>query len=133
VVHLAAIPGATFAPNVATFDNNLVSIFHIFQAAKLFKINNLVWASSETLLGYPFDNPPPYVPLERPDPTDQHGQPKPANTRCPSGAKAEESACSPAPLPGSAVCPAGPSITPCHETPSKMFLACSVSISNDSA
>jgi nucleoside-diphosphate-sugar epimerase len=51
VVHLAAIPGATFAPNVATFDN-LVSTFHIFQAAKLFKIHNLVWASSETLLGY---------------------------------------------------------------------------------
>jgi NAD(P)-dependent dehydrogenase (short-subunit alcohol dehydrogenase family) len=43
VVHLAAIPGATFAPNVATFDNNLVSTFHVFQAAKLFKINNLVW------------------------------------------------------------------------------------------
>ena len=38
VVHLAAIPGATFAPNVATFDNNLVSTFHVFQAAKLFKI-----------------------------------------------------------------------------------------------
>jgi nucleoside-diphosphate-sugar epimerase len=28
VVHLAAIPGATFAPNVATLDNNLVSTFH---------------------------------------------------------------------------------------------------------
>ena len=41
VVHLAAIPGATFAPNVATFDNNLVSTFHVFQAAKLFKIHNL--------------------------------------------------------------------------------------------
>jgi nucleoside-diphosphate-sugar epimerase len=64
VVHLAAIPGATFAPNVATFDNNLVSTFHIFQAAKLFKIHNLVWASSETLLGYPFNNPPAYVPLD---------------------------------------------------------------------
>jgi nucleoside-diphosphate-sugar epimerase len=64
VVHLAAIPGATFAPNVATFDNNLVSTFHVFQAAKLFKIHNLVWASSETLLGYPFNNPPAYVPLD---------------------------------------------------------------------
>jgi nucleoside-diphosphate-sugar epimerase len=61
---LAAIPGATFAPNVATFDNNLVSTFHIFQAAKLFKIHNLVWASSETLLGYPFNNPPACVPLD---------------------------------------------------------------------
>ena len=28
------------------------------------KIRNLVWASSETLLGYPFDSPPPYVPLD---------------------------------------------------------------------
>jgi nucleoside-diphosphate-sugar epimerase len=58
VVHLAAIPGATFAPNVATFDNNLASTFHVFQAAKLFKIHNLIWASSETLLGYPFSNAP---------------------------------------------------------------------------
>jgi nucleoside-diphosphate-sugar epimerase len=64
VVHLAAIPGATFAPNVATFDNNLLSTFHVFQAAKLFKIHNLVWASSETLLGYPFNKPPAYVPLD---------------------------------------------------------------------
>ena len=64
VVHLAAIPGATNAPGAATFDNNLVSTFHVFQAARLFKIHNLVWASSETLLGYPFDNPPAYVPLD---------------------------------------------------------------------
>ena len=34
VVHLAAIPGATFAPNVTTFDNNLLSTFHVFQAAR---------------------------------------------------------------------------------------------------
>ena len=35
-----------------------------FQAAKLFHIHNLVWACSETLLGYPFNNPPAYVPLD---------------------------------------------------------------------
>jgi nucleoside-diphosphate-sugar epimerase len=64
VVHLAAIPGATFAPNVATFANNLLSTFHVFQAAKLLRIHNLVWASSETLLGYPFAKPPVYVPLD---------------------------------------------------------------------
>ena len=65
VVHLAAIPGAGFAPNVTTFDNNLLSTFHVFQAAaRLLKIRNLVWASSETLLGYPFDSPPAYVPLD---------------------------------------------------------------------
>ena len=44
VVHLAAIPGATFAPNVATLANNLLSTFHVFQAAKLLRIHNLVWA-----------------------------------------------------------------------------------------
>ncbi|WP_051808265.1 NAD-dependent epimerase/dehydratase family protein [Actinoplanes subtropicus] len=64
VVHLAAIPGATFAPGAATFDNDLISTFHVFQAAQLFKIHNLVWASGETVLGYPFDNPPAYVPLD---------------------------------------------------------------------
>ncbi len=64
VVHMAAIPGAGHAPNTTTFDNNLVSTFHVFQAAKLLKIHNLVWASSETLLGYPFHNPPAYVPLD---------------------------------------------------------------------
>lgn len=64
VVHLAAIPGATFAPGAATFDNNLISTFHVFQAARLLKIHNVVWASSETVLGYPFDNPPAYVPLD---------------------------------------------------------------------
>ena len=50
VVHLAAIPGATFAPNVATFDNNLVSTFHVFQAAKLFEIHNLVWPQARHCL-----------------------------------------------------------------------------------
>jgi nucleoside-diphosphate-sugar epimerase len=52
VVHLAAIPGATFAPNTTTFDNNLVSTFHVFQAAKLFKIHNLVWVASLPDSGY---------------------------------------------------------------------------------
>jgi UDP-glucose 4-epimerase len=36
----------------------------VFQAAKLLRIHNLVWASSETLLGYPFAKPPVYVPLD---------------------------------------------------------------------
>ena len=38
--------------------------FHVFQAAKLLRIHYLVWASSETLLGYPFAKPPVYVPLD---------------------------------------------------------------------
>ena len=64
VLHLAAIPGATHAGNAETFVNNIAATFHVFQAAKLLKIHNLVWASSETLLGYPFNRPPAYVPLD---------------------------------------------------------------------
>jgi UDP-glucose 4-epimerase len=33
-------------------------------AAKAAGITNVVWASSETLLGIPFDTPPPYIPLD---------------------------------------------------------------------
>ena len=64
VLHLAAIPGATHAGNAETFVNNITATFHVFQAAKLLRIHNLVWASSETLLGYPFNRPPAYVPLD---------------------------------------------------------------------
>jgi nucleoside-diphosphate-sugar epimerase len=64
VVHLAAIPGPTHAGNAATFANNLVATYNVFAAARLARIRTIVWASSETLLGYPFDEPPPYVPLD---------------------------------------------------------------------
>ena len=64
VVHLAAFPRAGLVPNVTTFHNNLLSTFHVFQAATLAKIDNLVWASSETLFGVPFLTAPDYVPLD---------------------------------------------------------------------
>ena len=64
VVHLAVIPGANQAPGAALFANNLLSTFHVFQAARLLGVRNVVWASSETLLGYPFDRPPAYVPFD---------------------------------------------------------------------
>jgi len=64
LVHLAAIPGPAQAPNAALFDNNITSSFHVFSAARHAGIRNIVWASSETLLGLPFDTPPPYAPLD---------------------------------------------------------------------
>jgi len=36
----------------------------VFEAARQLKIRNVVWASSETVLGLPFDTPPPYVPVD---------------------------------------------------------------------
>jgi nucleoside-diphosphate-sugar epimerase len=64
VLHLAAISGPSHAGNAKTFVSNIAATFHVFQAAKLLKIHNVVWASSEALLGYPFKRPPAYVPLD---------------------------------------------------------------------
>jgi len=64
VVHLAAIPAPGLLPNSATFANNATASWNVFTAARAAGIRNVVWASSETVLGLPFDEPPPYVPLD---------------------------------------------------------------------
>jgi nucleoside-diphosphate-sugar epimerase len=64
VVHLAAIPGPTQFPNSVTFGVNTVSTYNVFEAARKLGIKNVVWASSETLLGIPFAVPPPYLPVD---------------------------------------------------------------------
>ena len=74
VVHLAAVPGPGVAGNAATFANNVPSTYNVFAAAKLAGIKNVVWASSETVLGLPFDTPPPYVPVDE----DYPGRPETA-------------------------------------------------------
>jgi len=64
VVHLAAIPAPGLTANAATFQHNITVTYNVFAAAKAAGITNVVWASSETLLGIPFDTPPPYIPLD---------------------------------------------------------------------
>ncbi len=64
VVHLAAIPAPGRLPNAATFENNVPSTYHVFEACRLAGITNIVWASSETVLGLPFEAPPPYAPVD---------------------------------------------------------------------
>jgi nucleoside-diphosphate-sugar epimerase len=64
LVHLAAIPAPGIRSDVATFHNNILSTFNLFQAARRAGIANIVYASSETVLGLPFDVPPPYIPLD---------------------------------------------------------------------
>ncbi len=64
VVHLAAIPAPGMTANAATFRNNAVSSYNVFAAARLAGIKNIVFASSETVLGLPFDEPPPYAPVD---------------------------------------------------------------------
>jgi nucleoside-diphosphate-sugar epimerase len=64
VVHLAAIPGPGMAPNATILANNVMSTYNVFEAARAAGIKNIVWASSETVLGLPFDIPPPYIPVD---------------------------------------------------------------------
>jgi nucleoside-diphosphate-sugar epimerase len=64
LVHLAAIPAPGIVSDVATFHNNILSTFNVFQAARRAGIRNIVYASSETVLGLPFDVPPPYIPVD---------------------------------------------------------------------
>jgi nucleoside-diphosphate-sugar epimerase len=64
VVHLAAVPAPGLATNATTFANNITATYNVFAAARTAGIRNIVWASSETVLGLPFDTPPPYIPVD---------------------------------------------------------------------
>ncbi|GGM10640.1 NAD-dependent epimerase/dehydratase family protein [Promicromonospora citrea] len=64
VVHLSAIPAPGLATNAATFGNNVPSTYNVLRAAQVLGIRNVVTASSETVLGLPFDVPPPYLPVD---------------------------------------------------------------------
>jgi nucleoside-diphosphate-sugar epimerase len=74
LVHLAAVPAPGLLPNAATFANNMTASYNVYSAALRAGVRNIVWASSETVLGLPFDEPPPYVPV------DEEYPPRPATT-----------------------------------------------------
>lgn len=61
LVHLGAIPAPGIRSDVATFHNNMTSTFNVFWAAVRLGIQRIVYASSETVLGLPFDIDPPYI------------------------------------------------------------------------
>jgi nucleoside-diphosphate-sugar epimerase len=64
LVHLAAVPAPGLRSNAATFDNNMTATYNVFSAALRDGVRNIVWASSETVLGLPFGEFPPYVPVD---------------------------------------------------------------------
>ncbi|MGJ7440717.1 NAD-dependent epimerase/dehydratase family protein [Aquipuribacter sp. MA13-6] len=64
VVHLAAVPAPGVTTNAATFTNNVPTTWGVFEAARVLGIPRVVWASSETVLGLPFQTPPPYAPVD---------------------------------------------------------------------
>jgi nucleoside-diphosphate-sugar epimerase len=64
VVHLANIPAPGLSTPAVTFNANITMNFNVFQAAASLKLSRVVWASSETTLGLPFDHPPRYAPVD---------------------------------------------------------------------
>ena len=64
LVHLGAIPAPGIRSDIATFHNNITASFNVFWAAVRLGIDRIVYASSETVLGLPFDVPPPYIPVD---------------------------------------------------------------------
>jgi nucleoside-diphosphate-sugar epimerase len=64
VVHLAAIPSPAHATPDQVFRTNITSTYTVFSAAARLGLQRVVWASSETTLGLPFERPPDYVPVD---------------------------------------------------------------------
>jgi nucleoside-diphosphate-sugar epimerase len=64
VVHLANIPAPGLFPPARTFNENMAMNFNVFHAAVQSGLERVVWASSETTLGLPFDVAPRYVPVD---------------------------------------------------------------------
>jgi nucleoside-diphosphate-sugar epimerase len=64
VVHLANIPAPGIATPSVTFTANTAMNSNVFLAAAQLGLRRVVWASSETTLGLPFDTPPRYAPVD---------------------------------------------------------------------
>lgn len=64
IVHLAAIPTPRQYPDAHLFQNNIMGTYNVFEAARRLGIHNVIWASSETTLGEPFDEAAPYAPVD---------------------------------------------------------------------
>ena len=64
VVHLAAIPSPAHATPDRVFRTNMTSTHAVFAAAARLGVQRVVWASSETTLGLPFERPPDYAPVD---------------------------------------------------------------------
>ena len=69
VVHLAAIPAFGIRTEETTFRTNTLSTYNVFEAARLLGLRRVVWASSETIFGLPFEREQPaYAPIDEEHP-----------------------------------------------------------------
>ena len=96
VVHLAAIPAPGLKPDELTFRVNTTSTYNVFAAAQLLGLRRVVWASSETTLGLPF---------EREQPATRRST---RSTRCCRNPATRSRRSSPRRWPGSSAAGAGP-------------------------
>ncbi len=65
VVHLAAIPAPNVVTDAEVFRINTMSTYNVFSAALKLGLQRVVWASSETLIGLPFERERPrYAPID---------------------------------------------------------------------
>lgn len=64
VVHLAATPAPGIVPDTVLIQKNLAMTINVFQAARRARVTRIVHASSETLLGLPLTEAPPYAPID---------------------------------------------------------------------
>lgn len=82
VIHLANIPAPGLFTPAETFNVNMAMNFNVFHAAAQLRLRRVVWASSETTLGLPFDTPPRYAPVDEdhyPHPTSTYSLSKVAS------------------------------------------------------
>jgi nucleoside-diphosphate-sugar epimerase len=69
VVHLAAIPASGIRTEESTFRTNMLSTYNVFEAGRVLGLQRIVWASSETILGLPFEREQPaYAPIDEEHP-----------------------------------------------------------------
>jgi nucleoside-diphosphate-sugar epimerase len=69
VVHLAAIPASGIRTEETTFRTNMLSTYNVFEAARVLGLRRVVWASSETIFGLPFEREQPaYAPIDEEHP-----------------------------------------------------------------
>lgn len=64
IVHFAAIPSPVHATPDQVFRTNITSTHTVFSAAARLGIKRVVWASSETTLGLPFERELHYAPVD---------------------------------------------------------------------
>ena len=68
VLHLAGIPKPGATTDEEAFRVNVLGTYNVFSAAARLGIGRVVWASSETVLGLPFAEPPAFAPIDETHP-----------------------------------------------------------------